>query len=123
MKILLADDSFDTLRMFAMVLRRADHEVVVAGTGKEAWEAFCIAVDGCAPFDLLLLDVAMPKMSGPECAEKIRAFEKEQDMPSTRLIFLSAHMDQIAVENVEHLGIESIEQKPISLDALRALCE
>ena len=123
MKILIADDSPDTLKIYTFVLMRAGHEVVGARDGNEAWESFRTAADAREPFELLMLDVAMPGMDGLECAAKIRCFEKEQSMTPTRLIFLSAHLGQMAVADVERLGIESIEQKPIGLDELRALCK
>ena len=123
MKILIADDFAGTLDIYTLVLARAGHEVVAAHDGKEAWGAFRTAVHARAPFDLMLLDVAMPMMDGLECAEKIRAFEVEQGMTPTRLIFLSAHMEQVLVADVARLEIESFAQKPIGLDELRALCE
>jgi len=123
MKILIADDYADTLQIYAAVLQRAGHEVVGANDGVKAWEAFYAAVYAGAPFDLLLLDVAMPEMDGLECARRIRHFETEQRMIPTRLIFLSAHLEQVAVEDVARLGIHAVVQKPIGLDELRALCQ
>ncbi len=123
MKILIADDYAGTLDIYTMVLTRAGHEIVGARDGVEAWAEFRAAVHADAPFGLMLLDVAMPRMSGLDCAERIRRFEKEQGMTATRLIFLSAHMEQVAVADVARLEIESFAQKPISLDGLRALAQ
>ena len=123
MKILIADDYTATLDIYTTVLQRAGHEVVGVCDGERALEAFCAAVQANAPFDLLLLDVAMPEMDGLECAELIRDFENEQRMIPTRLIFLSAHLAQVTDEDKARLGIHAVVQKPIELDELRALVQ
>ena len=67
-RVLVADDS-DTSRMVARALLAAEHaEVVTVADGDEAVDA--VARDG---FDLVLLDVRMPRMSGPDAARAIRA--------------------------------------------------
>ena len=123
MKILIADDYCATLDIYVTVLQRAGHEVVGAINGEAALEAFRIAVQAGAPFDLLLMDVAMPEVDGLECAELIRDFENEQRMIPTRLIFLSAHLAQVTDDDVARLGIHAVVQKPIELDELRALVQ
>jgi len=70
MKILVVDDDSVMRNIFSVVLRRADFEVDVAEDGLfglEMWEK-----DG---YDLILMDVQMPRMNGFEATAMIR--EKE----------------------------------------------
>jgi PAS domain S-box-containing protein len=72
LRVLVADDS-DTSRMVARALLAAEHaDVVTVADGDEAVDAVADAGRGDG-FDLVLLDVRMPRMSGPEAARAIRA--------------------------------------------------
>ena len=61
--ILIANDNPDNLELLGMILRAAGHEVRMAENGKQAVEAARDRIP-----DLVLLDVEMPGLTGPETA-------------------------------------------------------
>ncbi len=72
-RILVADDEPALVRTMSMVLRSENHRVTVVHDGREAIEALESAVRECDPFDLLVTDVQMPKMTGEELIDAVRA--------------------------------------------------
>ena len=67
MKILLVDDSKAILHENARVLQKAGYEVVCAEDGESALKLAA----GEAP-DLILLDMILPKISGPEVLKRLK---------------------------------------------------
>jgi two-component system, chemotaxis family, CheB/CheR fusion protein len=67
LRIVVAEDDRDSMLMLAMILRDAGHEVRCAYDGGEALDA----IRGFDP-DVVLLDIALPTLSGWEVARRIR---------------------------------------------------
>lgn len=67
-RALIADDEAINLSLVAQQLESIGLEVTKAGDGHAAWETF----DKEGPFDVVLLDVVMPKMNGYEVCRLIR---------------------------------------------------
>lgn len=80
-RVLIADDETAVARALSRVLTRAGYEVTLARDGVEALEAYLAAP---AKFDVVLLDVDMPRMSGPECFARLRAAD-----PQVRVVLMS----------------------------------
>jgi DNA-binding response OmpR family regulator len=68
MKILVADDDLELLRLIAFALRQAGYLIVEAQDGPSALQAF-----GRERPDLVILDVNMPRLNGFEVLKRIRA--------------------------------------------------
>ncbi len=68
-RVLVADDSEALRTMFREALVGEGFDVVVATDGQEALDLFHTA----SPFDLVLLDGEMPRLTGREVAKKLRA--------------------------------------------------
>jgi CheY-like chemotaxis protein len=71
--VLLADDTPVNTVIARTILEKAGHSVVAVNSGAAAIEA----INGGRPFDILLLDMEMPGLSGPETAQLIRAAETQ----------------------------------------------
>jgi PAS domain S-box-containing protein len=85
-RVLVVEDR-DVVRDLARdVLEASGFEVVAVPGGREALEI----VKAGAPFDLLLTDVVMPEMSGPELAVKLRAQE-----PQLPVLYMSGYTDDV----------------------------
>ncbi|MBO9312448.1 MAG: response regulator [Chloroflexus sp.] len=82
MKILLAEDEPDLQFIIGMALEGADYTVVTASNGLEALRL--LERDS---FDLLLVDVMMPQMSGLELCQHLRHHPVWQHIP---IILLTA---------------------------------
>lgn len=74
LRILCVDDDTLVLMNTAAMLEELGHEVVEASSGRQALDLF----DG-GDFDLVITDHAMPKMTGTQLAELLRA--REPDLP------------------------------------------
>jgi CheY-like chemotaxis protein len=108
--ILLVEDE-DAVRSLARrILERYGYSVLVAGTGAEALE---IARNRPAPIQLLLSDLVMPGMAGPELASQLVAAR-----PEMRVIFMSGYTDDAVVRNGLLSEIGVFLQKPFTPDGL-----
>jgi two-component system cell cycle sensor histidine kinase/response regulator CckA len=81
--ILVVDDEAGVRVMVARMLTLSGYAVVSAQSGEEA---IAIARDYAAPIDLVLTDVRMPGMSGPELAEELRKLR-----PRIKVMYMSAY--------------------------------
>jgi two-component system cell cycle sensor histidine kinase/response regulator CckA len=108
--ILLADDH-DGLRQTAHeMLRELGYHVLTAVNGREAVELFKFNVDR---IDLVLLDVMMPEMDGPQACEHIRALR-----PDIPVVFSSGYTPE-AVPFIAAVGKSSqVLQKPYTIKGL-----
>ncbi len=93
MKILLVDDSKPILHENERVLHKAGYEVVCAEDGESALSA----AKAHQP-DLILLDMILPKMSGPEVLEHLKADAATADIPVVVLSSLSEKNRQKLIE-------------------------
>ena len=73
-KVLLVDDEEMIREMTKEILTYLGYEVVSATNGSEAVQLFSQDKDD---YDLVIVDLIMPKMNGAVCLEKIKAIKKE----------------------------------------------
>jgi len=108
--ILLVEDEDAVRRLLAETLENQGYKIIEAENAEAALEALA-RLDG--PLDLLLTDVVMPGLSGPELAERIRP-----RYPDTQVLFMSGYTDDIIV----HHGIldegVSLLNKPLTVEQL-----
>ena len=83
--VLLVEDEDDVRELTREILEMAGYTVLEASRGDEALRR---CRDAGKPIDLLLTDVVMPQMSGPELARKILALR-----PTTKIVYMSGYTD------------------------------
>ena len=83
--ILVVDDEPDVRSNISDVLREAGYQVLEAG---DADAALGLLSGDQAPIDLLLSDVVMPGIDGPELADRFRIRS-----PNTKVLFVSGYAD------------------------------
>jgi two-component system cell cycle sensor histidine kinase/response regulator CckA len=107
--VLLAEDE-EAVRMLAFeFLTAAGYRVYVAADGERALQ---IAESLKEPIHMLVTDVVMPKMRGPELAKRLRATR-----PDLKVVFMSGYLEQN--DNGEDFtGNAAFLQKPFSKDVL-----
>ena len=92
MRILVVEDDFVSRKLFTRIL--ADFGTCdTAVNGLEAVDAYRQAWDACEPYDLILMDIMMPHLSGLEALERIREMERERGIAlgdSVRVIIVTA---------------------------------
>ena len=105
-KILIAEDERDIRDLVAFTLRFAGHEVVAVGNGAEAVEAARAEMP-----DLILMDVRMPRMTGYEACEAMKADPQIKDIP---VVFLSAKGQDSEIKTGLNLGAAEYLLKPFA---------
>ncbi|GAB4396923.1 MAG: hypothetical protein OHK0048_03390 [Rhodoferax sp.] len=105
-KILVADDEPNIVISLEYLLKREGYAVRVARDGQEAWEA----IQADKP-DLVLLDVMMPKKSGFEVCQALRAEASLQDV---KVLMLTAKGRDTDVAKGMALGANAYMTKPFS---------
>ncbi len=111
-KLLVADDDEANRVMLARRLARLGHQVSVAVNGRDALEQV-----RAEPFDLLLLDIQMPELTGYEVLEQLKADPALRDLP---VIVLSASSETERVAHCVELGAEDYLPKPFDPVLLQA---
>ena len=81
--VLVAEDDVSVLRLTSHILRDRGYHVLEARNGEEALR---IAQDRAGPIDLLLTDVIMPGIRGPQLAKMVLT-----DRPDLRVLFVSGY--------------------------------
>lgn len=93
--VLLVDDTSSCREAIATVLRVSGYRVVCAQDGRRAIDA----LENCSP-DVIMLDLAMPHMSGLDLLRQIRGLPQWKDLPAI-LFTGSGDMAQL----VQGLGV------------------
>jgi len=102
--ILVVDDEEGLREVTRRILTRSGYTVLIATTGAEAIE---LASEHQGSIDLLLTDVIMPKMQGPQVANAIKKL-----IPDIRVLFMSGHAQPV-LEAEAVIGTEfQLVEKP-----------
>ena len=113
-KILVVDDDILVLEALEELLKSSGYEVRVATRGQEALEVL-----EKEHFDLLILDVVMPKMTGFDVCCEVR--KREDGMGTVKIIMLTAKSEEMDVKMGEKYGCDLYLTKPIDPDRLKEL--
>jgi DNA-binding NtrC family response regulator len=106
-RILLVEDEPDLRGALRRVLLERGYEVSDAPDAESALRI----VEASAPFDLVVSDVVMPGMSGPELLERL---------PGMRALLISGHLNHASAQGrMPPEGVELI-RKPFDVGALTA---
>lgn len=106
LKILVADDEPNIVISLEYLLKREGYTVVIARDGQEAIDAIARELP-----DLVLLDVMMPKKTGFEVCQEVRASEALQ---ATKILMLTAKGRDTDVTKGLGLGADAYMTKPFS---------
>ena len=120
MKTLIVEDDFASRKLMHKYLAPlGECDVVV--DGQEAIEAFQIAMDEQEPYDLICLDIMLPKKDGQEVLKELRKIEERHGLfgnDATKVIMTTALGDAKNVLNAFRSQCEAYLQKPISQEQL-----
>src|SRR4029079_14069099 len=108
-RILLVDDEQPIQTLLSFPLQKDGYDVVRAADGREALQRFS---EG--PFDLVVLDVMMPKLDGLEVCRRLRA------RSTVPIIMLTAKAEEIDKVVGLELGADDYITKPFSMREFRS---
>jgi len=113
--VLVAEDDALVRQIARRALAQAGHRVLLASSGEEAVEV-AARLDG--PIDVLLADVVMPGMRGPQLAQAIRAVR-----PGLRVVLTSGYTEEAVDQPGVPPDVDGFLAKPYTIEELVAAVE
>lgn len=113
-RILIVDDSISSLKVMAKMIQRLGHEVYTAVNGQEAIEILVKQ-----HFDLVLIDLNMPIMSGLEISKTFRELEavvRNPNISYQKLVAMSMDLNKIDITSA---GFDAFISKPLTESDIR----
>ena len=110
-RVLVVEDEPDSATLFSTLMESEGHAAVKAQSGEEAMDL--LAGDG--DFDLVLLDLVLPGLSGWEVLERIKQDGKLRYVP---VVVLSALDDKPTILKALELGAEDFLTKPVDVERM-----
>ena len=117
LRLLLAEDNLVNQKLAGLILRKRGYQVTIVDNGRLALEALARE-----PFDLVLMDVQMPEMSGLEVVRALRVREAGvgHHMP---VIAMTANAMKGDAENCLAAGMDDYIAKPMQAAGLYAVID
>ncbi|HZZ90307.1 MAG TPA: ATP-binding protein [Caulobacteraceae bacterium] len=115
LRILAAEDNETNQLILKALLEIVEPDLTLAPDGAQALEAF-----GEAAFDLVLMDIQMPRMGGVEATRGIRRMERERGQPRTPILAVTANVMTHQIEEYLAAGMDGVVAKPLQLNTLLA---
>jgi len=113
--ILLVDDDQHLQDTTKMILINLGYEVLVANDGREAIKLFEAKPDS---IDLVIMDVVMPNMNGPEAAKEIRQINQD-----AKVIYLTGYDSKGVLTSKLKQGPELVLNKPCPIAYLSRMIQ
>jgi len=108
--ILLVDDEKGVIEVCSEMLESLGYKVMAVSSGKEAIE---VLTSGNDRLDLVILDLVMPRMSGQQAFEKIRAID-----PNIKVLVSSGYSREEEIEKMMQKGCNGYILKPFDMATL-----
>lgn len=118
MKILIAEDDLASRKfLFKFLSKYGNCDIVV--DGMEVLDAYLVAIKDNEPYDLICLDIMMPKVDGVKVLKAIRDFESQRNFSNdkkVKVIMITALADTSYVKKAFEIGCEAYATKPIDIE-------
>ncbi len=118
MKILIAEDDMVSRKLLFKVLSEfGECDMVVNGI--EAIDAVLLSIKEKSCYDLICLDIMMPKADGIQVLKTVRDIEKQNKIKKgTKIIMVTALAETEVVDEAFEKGADAYATKPIDIDKL-----
>jgi PAS domain S-box-containing protein len=113
LEILLVEDNLNNQIVFQALLDDTDHQIEIAWDGEEGVEKF-----KSKKYDIVFMDLQMPRMNGFEATRKIREYENENNLAETPIIAVSAQTFFKKENKATRAGCNNNLEKPIKKGVL-----
>ena len=111
LRILVVEDEKAVAHMIAMVLGGPASKVATARNG---WEALIKIGATARPFDVVITDHRMPRMTGLQLVRRLRA----QNFGG-KILVVSGHLSDEDIRDYEELSVDMMMSKPFDFDELQ----
>jgi CheY-like chemotaxis protein len=111
-KVLIAEDSSVIQNLTKKILMMQNYSIHSAKNGEQVLKA--LETDS---FDIILMDINMPKMDGMECTRAIRALD-DKEKSAIPIIAITGNAKNYSIEDFKEAGINEYLQKPLNFDQL-----
>jgi two-component system, chemotaxis family, chemotaxis protein CheY len=118
MRVLIAEDDFAS-RLFMKKFLSKYGECDVAVDGIEAIDAYLNSIQEGRVYDLICLDIMMPRLDGMKALKSIRDIEKQhgiEEEKKVKIIMTTALNDKETVLKAYDIGCEAYAWKPIETE-------
>jgi two-component system, chemotaxis family, chemotaxis protein CheY len=125
MKILIAEDDIASRRFLSKFLSKYG-EVDTVVDGLETLDAYLISIKENSPYDLICLDIMMPKVDGVRVLEAIRDYEVKKGVKTVdrvKVIMTTALAEADYVKHAFDIGCEAYAVKPIDTTKMLEVME
>lgn len=120
LNILIAEDDFISRKfLFKVLAQYGECDLVVDGL--EAIDAYMMAKDENNPYDLICLDIMIPKIDGVKVLKTIRDLERKNELSNaqgSKIIMTTAVTDTEVMNQAMELGCDAYLTKPIDVSQL-----
>lgn len=113
LQVLIADDVPQNLELLGLTLQKHGHSVVMAADGEEAVRLF-----RAGKFDVVLMDMHMPRVDGLQACRLIREYERQNQRTSTPVIALTASVTAEDRQLARQAGMDGFAVKPLDVPAM-----
>ena len=117
MRILIAEDDLTSRKfLFKFLSKYGECDMVVDGL--EALDAFIMSINDKNPYDLICLDIMMPKVDGVKVLKNIRDLEIQKGITPeirSKVIMTTALAETQLVQNAFSNGCDAYAAKPIDI--------
>ena len=111
-KVLIAEDSSVIQNLTKKILQIQNYQIFSAKNGVQVMD---MLKDDY--FDIILMDINMPKMDGMECARQIRKLEDEKKS-KIPIVAITGNAMNYSIDDFKEAGINEYLQKPLNFDNL-----
>lgn len=111
-KVLIAEDSSVIQNLTKKILMMQNYSIHSAKNGEQVLKAL-----ESESFDIILMDINMPKMDGMECTRAIRAMD-DKEKSNIPIIAITGNAKNYSIEDFKEAGINEYLQKPLNFDQL-----
>ncbi len=120
MRILVAEDDLASRQFLSKFLSKYG-QVDIVVDGLEALDAYLLAIKDQEPYQLICLDIMMPKVDGVKVLKAIRDFEVQKKIEpdkAAKVIMTTALAETEHVQNAFDIGCQAYAAKPIDTEKL-----
>lgn len=111
-KVLIAEDSSVIQNLTKKILQIQNYQIFSAKNGVQV-----IDMLEKESFDIILMDINMPKMDGMECARQIRALD-DAEKSKIPIVAITGNAMNYSMDDFKNAGINEYLQKPLNFDSL-----